>query len=269
VWSAAPSRVAVGILPTLIQTWWFRALGMAVLLCTFAWAYSRRLAHVGAQIKARLGERERIARELHDTLLQSMHALVLQINAVGSRVSDLAVGRDLGEAAASVEKAITEGRDKVRYLRFERRDARADGLPCPIGELLAEAAVGLPVTIIGPERELTSEAAIELQSIVREMAMNATRHARASVIEVRATFHGAGLTVGVYDNGIGIGAALAASGNAPGHWGLAGMRERAKQLGGKLTVMPVAAGGTAAEVFLPGRRIYRPRFALLRSRERR
>jgi signal transduction histidine kinase/ligand-binding sensor domain-containing protein len=269
VWSVTPSRSAVTILPTATQTWWFRALCTAFTLVILAGLYLRRLSHVTSRINARLGERERIARELHDTVLQGMQALLLQIQCAIAQVHDPAIGHNLGAAAASAEKAIVEGRDKVRYLRFERRDTGSPvDVPCPIEELLAEAAPNLPVTVTGKQRDLTAAARIELQSIVHEMAINAQRHARASQVEIRAAFHGNGLTVGVYDDGIGIDAVIAASGRAPGRWGLAGMRERARELGGKLTVAPLAEGGTAAEVYLPGRRVFVPRLSVWRHRRR-
>ncbi|TCV93423.1 histidine kinase [Luteibacter rhizovicinus] len=260
VWSKSAATLSFGILPTFLQTGWFKALCAFAVLALVWLAYMRRLAYVTAQLRARLSERECIARDLHDTLLQSMQALLLHIESAAARVSEPDVRKALSAAADATQAAIVEGRDKVRYLRIEAPDAEEAGRTSySLADVLKNAASSTPVQIEGKEVELALEAALELQAITREMVSNAKRHARATSIVIRARFTPGILTIGVYDNGIGVDDDVAHALGRPGHWGIPGMRERAERIGGTLTLRRLSEGGTAAEVTLPGRRAYRRR----------
>jgi signal transduction histidine kinase len=203
-----------------------------------------------------VGERERIARDLHDTLLQSVQALMLRIESSRRRLaSGDAVGAEAGLAHAldEAESGLVEGRDRIRALR--RDDAGGDdlesavrGLPAQL-ELPPEIAFALEVR--GRPRRWRQPELGEVYRIVREAFANANRHAHASRITVRIRYALLHTTVEVEDDGCGIQDDVVTHGGSDGHWGLPGMRERAALCGGTLSVQSLPDGGTRVRVRLP------------------
>jgi signal transduction histidine kinase len=212
----------------------------------------------------RLEERTRIARELHDSLLQGFQGLMFQLQAVRQllpqRPGDASNALDCALEAA--DQAIGEGRDAVQNLRSSTFDDR--DLPDSLGALGFELGVGLAasarpqyqVVLEGRPRDLIPVVRDEAYRIVREAVHNAYQHANAKHIEVEVTFADADLTLRVRDDGIGVDPLILRWGQRAGHWGLPGMRERAKSFGGRLDVWSEKNAGTEVELRISARIAY-------------
>jgi signal transduction histidine kinase len=264
-WSEPGVALRIKILPP----WWnttpfFAAVGAALFL--IAWVgYRQRVHQVARQFEARLGERTRIARDLHDTLLQSFQASLFQMEAarnILSRRPEQAV-QTLDEAINMAEGAIAESRDAIQDLRSQP-PSQGDlaHLLTVTGQELARSqdTSGNPVifrvTVEGERQELDPLLQDDAYRIARELLRNAFRHARASQIEAEIRYDDAQLRVRIRDNGKGIEPEMLTAGRA-GHWGLLGMRERAKRIGGRLDFWSGAGAGTEVELSVPSSIAYR------------
>jgi signal transduction histidine kinase len=262
------------IAPAFYQTALFRlALVLAGLLAVallFRWRLWRVRQVLHGQMLARQAERERIARELHDTLLQGLTAVVLRFH------SFLLKGMLSPELRASMEDAlnradqvIEEGRDRVLELRVADNPL---GLAAALDEcarhLVADPSTRWAVDTVGPHRELHAAARHELFQIGKEAMANAFQHAQAGRVDVTLGYGRQQLLLRVRDDGHGLPAEVAQTGRRPGHWGLASMRERAQRLGGQWRV-DSSAEGTCIEVTVPATVAYRQGHAPTRPAWRR
>jgi signal transduction histidine kinase/ligand-binding sensor domain-containing protein len=268
VWSGAPANMAFTILPVFYQTLWFRSLCMILFLTTLAGLYQLRLRQLarqyGLRLEERVSERTRIARDLHDTLLQSFQGLLLRFQTAyalfDTRPSD---ARDiLGSSIDQTAQAITEGREAVQGLRASTVESNdlAQAITTLGEQLAAEASsatsVGLHVEVEGSSRNLHPIVSDEIYRIASEALRNAFRHAQARQIEVEFRYDQRQLRMRVRDDGKGIDATFLTAQGRAGHFGLHGMRERAKLMGGKLTVWTAAESGTEIELLIPATRAY-------------
>ena len=280
-WSQPGAMLRIEILPAWYQTLWFRSICVIAFL-TLLWAiYLLRLNEIrrqfSAALEARVDERTRIAREIHDTLLQSFQGLLLVFQAVSNLLParpDEAKQR-MEHALDQASDAITEGRDAVLELRSGGLNT-AD-LGEAIGkfakELLSgdkrETAPELSVQVEGTPQPLSPIIRDEVYRIGVESLRNAVRHANARRIEVDIRYSNDGLRLRIRDDGKGIDPVVLGQEHIPGHWGLRGMRERAKLVGGTFEVWSQLGAGTEAELTIPAARAYaKPRnpsgFALSR-----
>ena len=260
VWSASPATRTFRIAPLWYQTMWFSAICAAVLVVLLLLAMrlrSRRLTQlVRARLHERHAERERIARELHDTLLQGTQGLILRLHAVSQ--ADYAsppVRAALETAMQQAESALAEARERVGALRDEG-DAYQD-LGAALVRVYGERAVdpsspALRLNVEGTPMPLRRAAAEEVFLIGREAVLNALRHADAGAIEIDLGYGLRGLRLHIRDDGRGLPDAM-----TEGRWGLVGMRERAERLGARLRLWSRPGLGTEVELFLPRHRIYR------------
>ena len=232
------------------------------------------------RLEERVNERTRIARDLHDTLLQSFQGLMFRLQAV----RDVLPGRAPAEAIEALDialergdKAIAEGRDTVADLRQPvMGDSDIAQALTTLGEELAAqsgngAAPCVRVLVEGKQRELNPILRDEIYRIAREALRNAFRHARAQKIEAEITYGDSQFLLHVRDDGSGIDLEVANQGARAGHWGLPGMRERAKSFGGKVEVWSERGAGTEIELSVPGAIAYgksepRRRFWLWRKK---
>jgi len=266
VWNQTPTTLEFTIAPAYYQTNWFRAL-CAMLLLLLAWAgYQQRIRRLRRQFEmtldARVAERTRIARDLHDTLLQSFHGLLLRFqtafNLLPHRPAESK--QVLASAIDQAAEAITEGRDAVEGLRtsaIEMNDL-SDSIRALGEELVKEnsAEAGLRIEVQGTPRALHPIVRDEVFRIVGEALRNAFRHAAAKQIEVELRYDERQLRVRVRDDGKGIDPEVLRAEGPEGHFGLRGMRERAKLAGGKLTVWSGLDAGTEVELSIAGPRAY-------------
>jgi signal transduction histidine kinase/streptogramin lyase len=259
VWNNQGAVVAFEIRPAFVQSPWF------VMLCAAAAAgglwllYRLRMAQVTQRVRTlleeRLGERERIARELHDTLLQSVQGLILRFQAVTDRLPQEEPAR--GQLEATLKRAddvMIEGRNRVRDLRLSEESGDLRGL---IEKLVEDTAFDPPIpiriVIEGQPRPVDTLVAAEIGRIVAEALLNIARHARATAVEIEIGFDRRELGLRIHDNGVGLDADVLSKGEKDGHFGLVGMRERAARIGGTLTIESGAGLGTDLTLTTPAR----------------
>ncbi|GGY92643.1 triple tyrosine motif-containing protein [Pseudoduganella plicata] len=259
VWNETGARIGFEVPPTVFQTVWFK------LLCGFlaalaAWAAHRLRLRIALRrqtlaIEARVAERERIARDLHDTLLQSVQALILAFKRVANRTPEDAATRPMmDKALAMANTVLVEGRDKVGGLRGEVAGDLATALR-ELGEQLAEQyPPRFTLVTSGAARRLRPAVYHELLAIGREALRNAFVHADATAIGVQLSYGTRQFVLAVRDDGCGIDAAYR-EGRA-GHWGIRGMAERAQQTGATLDLQSEPGKGCAWHILLPAHLAY-------------
>jgi len=275
VWSDKVATAEFAILPAFYQTRWFLVLCVAAALAALYLLYLFRLRQVAHQFRVRMDERvderTRIARELHDTLLQSFQGLLLVlqsgINLLPDR-PDVARARErLQGAIDQAEQAITEGRDAVQGLRSSTM--LSSDLAAALNTLGAELATAggnqsppaFHVEVEGTPRELKPILRDEVYRIAGEALRNAFRHAQAHRVEVAIRYGEQQLTVRVRDDGKGISTETLEAKGRVGHWGLAGMRERASKIGVQLELWSRPEAGTEMELNVPAATAYQSRRA--------
>lgn len=257
VWNDTGATATIVIPPTLVETWWFRAAGVLVLALALWGAYALRLRQVSGQIRARLeeraAERERIARELHDTLLQSVQGLIMRFQSVAFQIPDDQPAKEvINQALDRADLMLVEGRDRVRDLR--RHETRR--LDLILRELAAEQpfdpATKVEVLVEGAPRAVQPLVLEEIVRIAGEALFNAARHAKAGQVQVKVAYGVRQLQVSVRDDGLGIGAARMAWAGREGHYGLIGMHERAGKMGAQLSIESAAGKGTTITLGVSG-----------------
>jgi signal transduction histidine kinase len=262
VWDDTPARLDFSVTPAYYQTNWFRALCvvffLAMLWATYQWRLRQLHRQFEMTLDARVGERTRIARELHDTLLQSFHGLLLRFQTVSQLLPErpIEAKEKLDNAIEQAAGAITEGRDAVQGLRDSTIQTNDLALAIStLGEELAADSTGhrpaFRVAVEGQSRDLHPILRDEVYKIAAEALRNAFLHANAKQVEVEIRYDNEQFRLRVRDDGKGIDAAVLSAQSREGHYGLPGMRERASIIGGKLTVWSEVDAGTEVELCLP------------------
>jgi len=277
VWNEVGMSLPILITPPWWNTNWFRALYATLFLALLWVAYQLRVRHLqrefNLRLEERVDERTRIARELHDTLLQTVQGLLLRLQVVSMLMPSGRAKDELEESMEVGERAIVEGRQAVQDLRSaSTTNDLAQAVRALGNELASGDGATFRLVVEGPVRELHPIVRDEVYSIAREALHNAFTHAGASHIEVEITFDERLLRLRIRDDGKGIAPEVAEQGRT-GHYGLAGMRERARQIGAKLVILSEAGTGTEVELSVPGSIAYakppeRSRFSLLRKMTR-
>ena len=268
VWNELGDVLEFSIAPAYYQTAWFGALCAASGLGLLWAGYRVRVRQLHRRfemaLEARVSERTRIARELHDTLLQSFHGLLLRFQTVShlwAERPELAREK-LDGAITEAARAITEGRNAVQGLR--ESTVGACDVAEAIGTLGAELAAApgdrpaptFHVTVEGEPRQLHPILRDDTYKIAAEALRNAFRHAEAKNVEVAIRYDRAQFRLRVQDDGKGFDDALLPGQAAAGHYGVPGMRERAVLMGGTLAVWSKEGAGTAVELCIPARSAY-------------
>jgi signal transduction histidine kinase/streptogramin lyase len=268
VWNEKGDTLAFSIAPAWWQATWFRvALAAAIALLLYA-AYRLRVQQIRREFRvsldARVNERMRIARDLHDTLLQSFHGLLLRLQ-TALQMWPHEEGRDvLVKTIDQAAAAITEGRDAVQGLResVSEMNDLANAIRTLGETLAAEYGNGDPpvlrVEVLGLSRALHPILRDEIFRVAGEAMRNAFRHAHAKQVEVEIHYDARQLRLRIRDDGQGIDTAVLAQGAREGHYGLPGMRERARSIEGKLTVWSAPGAGTEVELAIPASHAYTP-----------
>jgi two-component sensor histidine kinase len=262
-WSEPGAQLRIQILPPWWATRWFR-ITCLVLILLLVWSVHRYHLHqltiqFNVRLEERVSERTRIARELHDSLLQGFQGLMFRLQAVRNllpgRPSEAVQALDI--ALERGDKAIAEGRDTVSDLRqsIVGESDIAQALAALAEELAPQsgngAVPGVRVLVEGEQQELNPMVRDEIYRIAREALRNAFRHAKAQKIEAEITYGDSEFLLHVRDDGNGIDPHVTAQGARAGHWGVPGMRERAKSFGGKLEVWSEVGAGTEVELTVP------------------
>jgi signal transduction histidine kinase len=283
VWNEAGAALDFSVAPAWYQTNWFRVACAATLLMLLYLLYQLRLRQLHHQfsigLEARVNERTRIARELHDTLLQSVQGLMLRFQTVGEMLParPLDAKNALEGALDRADQAISEGRDAITDIRASSLVSRdleksITALMTNLSEELAagnERSVTFRVLVEGVPRAVRPTLQDEIYRIARESLRNAFRHAQAGHIETEIMY-GESLRLRFRDDGKGMDPSVVKHGGRSGHWGLPGIRERAKQIGAHLAVWSELGAGTEVELNIPGSIAYEvvpgARFRLFRKR---
>jgi len=268
VWNEEGAALEFVIPPAWYQTNWFRALCMATLLALIWAAYRLRVRQLAFQFNMRLeervSERTRIARDLHDTLLQSFQALLPFFQAAIYKLPEGAVdARNTLEVAVDrAEDAITQGRDAVQGLRMSTVEKNDLAVAIrTVGEELASAepnqsSPNFTVVVEGTSRNLHPILRDEAYRLAVEALRNAFRHAAAQNLEVEIRYDENYFRLRVRDDGKGIGPEVLRGDGLEGHYGLSEMKERAKLVGAKLTIWSEVDSGTEIELIIPASRAY-------------
>jgi len=283
VWNETGDTLEFSIAPAWNQTSWFYASCVAAFLAVLWGLYRLRLYQIrrefNAQLDGRVDERLRVARELHDTMLQSFQAALIQMQAaynIFTRRPEK-TGESLEKAINTAAGAIAEGRSAIQDLRLHPAGGGdLAELITTAGQELARSdeASGNPpvfgVTVEGARRDVAPLIQDEVYRIARELLRNAFRHAQAGRIEVEIRYDSRQFRLHVRDDGKGMDSEVLKAGGRAGHYGLPGMRERANRFGGKLDFWSEAGAGTEAVLTVPGGVAYGGpnggRFAFLRRK---
>jgi signal transduction histidine kinase len=263
MWTDPVTAAPFLVRPSFYQTWWFAMLS-ALTSVVLAWfVISSRLRSISQDVRVRAEERAeeriRIARDLHDTLLQGIQGLLLTFHVAAQKVPPDHESRSaLEKALSTADRIILEGRNRVTRLRSDHlTDAELiPSLECFASDLNGEGTVQWVVERRGGTDRLENQVVDEVFSIAREAMTNSFRHAQASRITVELDYGTREFKVSCRDNGRGFNANDVLAGATDGHWGLRGMAERAKNIGATFSCQSAPAAGTEIAVALPARRAY-------------
>jgi len=264
LWNEAGAALDFKIAPAYYQTKWFLALCIATASVGLYLLYFLRLKQaterVRVNMEARLAERESIARDLHDTLLQSVQGLILKFHAVTKRIPDgEPVRQDIERALDYADQVLMEGRDRVSSLRTTGPVIR--DLPAAFRQIADHTSQGrkmiVETVVEGTPRALHPVVLEEVFAIGREALINALSHSAGQHVEVEITYDSRLFRLRVRDDGRGIDSAILEKGGRDNHWGLNGMRERASKIGGQLELWSRPGDGTEAELTVPAGTAYR------------
>ena len=253
--------VAVAVVagtPPFWRAWWFRAALFALALFALFMAYRWHVRQVREKLtlrfEERLAERTRIAQDLHDTLLQGLMSASMQLHVANDHLADDSPAKPLvNRVMELMAQVIQEGRDAVRGLRST--SGNTDDLDTAFSQIRQQLGNGevkdYRVIVEGKPVQLHPIIRDEAYRIGREALVNAFHHSRADKIEVELEYSSRNLRIVVRDDGAGIDQHVLQSGK-DGHWGLAGMRERAESIGARLRVWSRENAGTEVELVIPG-----------------
>ena len=258
IWDSGEAVAVFEIEPAFWQTWWFQLSTVFAAALSVVAMYRFRLHQITRQLnirfEERLAERTRIAQELHDTLLQGFLSASMQLSVtVDGLAPDSPIRQPLARVTELIRKVIDEGRNAVRGLRAPSSGSM--DLAKALSEIHKELRVhdiGFRVVVEGQPQPLQAMLGDEVYRIAREALVNAFRHSKAKNIELEIEYAADSLRVLIRDDGCGIDPVVLKSGRE-GHWGLAGMRERAEQIGARLSVWSRAGSGTEVELAIPGK----------------
>jgi signal transduction histidine kinase/ligand-binding sensor domain-containing protein len=257
-WTEPGIVLSITILPPWWATLWFRTL-CGLLAAGILWMFHVfRLRQASTEIHARaeerLSERARIARELHDTLLQDFQAIVLRFHSVSRRLVSNDPNRlAMEEGLRYADKALAEGRNRIRDIRSDSKtpDELSKAFADYGNELSQLRPVTCTVKVTGQKIDIDTVVRDEVYRIGREALGNAVKHSECSRIEVELWYFASECRLKVRDNGKGIDPTVLAAGGKPGHWGIQNMRERARKIGATLDVSSLPNAGTTLELKLP------------------
>ncbi|QGZ38191.1 two component regulator with propeller domain [Pseudoduganella flava] len=262
LWNTAGATLAIDIPPTFVQSGWFKLLLAVAALLLLSTAYALRIRFITQRmqerLQERLTERTRIARALHDTLLQSIQSLLLSFDAHTRRLQEGTPERNrLDQTLNLAERLLVEGRDQIMALRAS---SSPEVLELTLGQfgkgLAAHRPHAFDMRILGTPRQLQADVHEEIYVIAREALFNASHYADAASIELELDYGDTAFVLRIRDDGCGIDEAVAAAGHRPGHFGLIGMRERAACIGAALAIVSRSGVGTEITVTVPSGKAY-------------
>ncbi len=252
VWNDVGAELRFSVQPPVYLRWWFFVVLALLLFSAVYAAFQLRFRSVQRQFALVLNERNRVAREIHDTLAQDFVSVSLQLEIISQMVR----ANKLPQAAQQLQATrvlVKKGLEAARQSIWDlRANATRNSLPVRVRqavETFAQRHPAATVTIGGAYRELQQEIEDEVLRIVQESLSNVDRHAEATEVNVELHYERDRLALTVWDNGRGFLPEKARELN--GHYGLRGMEERAAVLGGTLVVRSDAGEGTVVKLQVP------------------
>ena len=254
--SYAPQEASVSFVlqPHYYQAVWFRALALLAVAALIFLVFRRRVLRVEREFGAVMGERNRIAREIHDTLAQGYVGISLQLEILGELLrhgrSD-AAAKHLNMTQEMVRGGLNDARQSIWALRSQ--DTGEQTLPIRLRRLVESAdggALKAHVEVYGAYRALSADAEQEIMRIAQEAIQNVKKHADATRLGIRLEYDQRSLTLTVADDGRGFEAG-GQSGSPKGHYGLTGMRERAALIHGEITIVSQPGMGATVRLAVP------------------
>ncbi len=254
VWSEGEAGWGFSVPPPFYQTTGFYAL-LTALTALAVWAYwMLRLRAIRKQFSLIVAERTRVSREIHDTLLQSLGAVGVELEIVASQLhpSEVPARDTLKRLRREVGRCIREARQSIWELRSSRLEAR--DLLSALRELADDVgnarAVHVDVAVVGRPRSCAPETEEQLLRIAQEAIGNAIRHGHARQVRITLEYRRDALSLRVCDDGCGFVPREQESSSGE-HWGLTNMRERAERVGGQLIIASHPGEGTLVETVVP------------------
>ncbi|MGB9031393.1 MAG: triple tyrosine motif-containing protein, partial [Acidobacteriaceae bacterium] len=262
VWNDAGAQLNFSIAPAWYQTMWFEfacsAFILLVVWAIFQLRMRRLAAAMNARFDERLDERTRLAREFHDTLLQTIQgSKMVADDALDEPVDSSRMHRALEKLSTWMGQATQEGRAALNSLRASttQRNDLADAFRRATEDDLIPSSMSVAISVVGIPGEMHPIVRDEICRIGYEAIRNASLHSRASQLDVELSYT-QDLMLRVKDKGVGIDPGFLDKGK-DGHYGLQGMRERSARIGGKLSLFSSAASGTEIRLVVPGNIIFR------------
>ncbi len=260
VWNRDGATIALTIPPTFLQSMTFKILCGVALLAAAWGAYALRVRRISQRLRlaadVRERERQRIARELHDTMLQDMQGLILSFHNAAQTLPPEDAGRAaLLKGRDQARDALELGRARVQMLRRRNEDIDPAALVRALAEkLIDRQAPRWTLVTRGEPRCVPAEQVEEIEGILGEAMLNAVRHARATTIALSIDYRAAEIVIACHDDGTGFPPEMLHDTGPAGHFGLIGMRERAAAAGIALSIGNAPQGGAAITLRIPARR---------------
>jgi signal transduction histidine kinase len=251
LWNSEGATLAFELRPHFYQTLWFFALLLTVAVCIVVLLLRLRLQRAEGEFRAVLGERNRIAREIHDTLAQGYVGISVQLEVLSELLrhnKTEAAAKHLDLTRGYVREGLAEARQSIWALRSQ--DSGETTLPVRLRRIAeAEGGHGLKASfsLFGAYRQMPQEAEREFLRVAQEAIHNAKKHAAAQNLFVQLEYGPEQIALEVRDDGRGF--AVSEQAESPqGHYGLTGMRERAAAIGGTLEVTSEPGAGTTVRL---------------------
>jgi signal transduction histidine kinase/ligand-binding sensor domain-containing protein len=258
-WGPSSEAIPIAVQPFFYQRVWFIALCVmlagATVFIAVRWRIAQIARHLNDRLHERVEERTRIARELHDTLLQGVIGVSMQLYMAEKQVpEDSALKPHLKRIMNRIQAVVEEGRIALQGLRSQAFEDNTleEALSLAIGELNIPGTSKASLTVAGTARPLNAIVRDDIYKIAREALTNAVRHAGASMISVEVEYTQSAFRLKVVDDGCGI-PSQPKTKDRLSHWGIPGMRERAEHIGAQLQLSSDPKTGTAWELLVPAR----------------
>jgi signal transduction histidine kinase/ligand-binding sensor domain-containing protein len=270
IWTDAEPSLNFVVAAAWYQTTWFRfacvALGVLALSLVYRWRMRQIAQRAHARFDERLAERTRLARELHDTLLQTIQGSKMVADDALDATDFDRLHQAMKRLSVWLGEAISEGREALNSLRNSTTQTNdlAESFRRAAEDCVLHGEITVNFSVQGAAVDMHPIVRDEVYRIGYEAIRNACAHSRAERVTVTLRYAEDLLSLEVGDNGIGIDAATAWT--KPGHFGLHGMRERAARIGATLTVTSTPGAGTGIMLVVPGSAIFRGSRGLRRSR---
>ncbi|MGE0392031.1 MAG: two-component regulator propeller domain-containing protein [Vicinamibacterales bacterium] len=254
-WIEAESPIAVRVRPHFYATTWFYGLSLIGLLGLVGAAWWLRVASIRKRFASVAAERARVARELHDTLLQRLSSVAVELQVLSD---ELGGGHTHTSAVVSglrkrVTECVRDARDSIEQLRASPAASLPDAVRASAIAAVADDRVRIAMHVAGHSRPCDPLVQEQLIRIVQEAVCNARTHGHPDRISIEIEYFDDSLMLSVSDDGAGFDATTCAR---PGHWGIAMMRERAATIGASFDVLSQPGAGTQIAVAAPLRRIH-------------